>query len=161
MLGMTYQLPEALSGWLGIAFLSVLPFSENRGAILYGVSLGYDPLVVFFFSTVLNILMMIPLLLLLNSLWVRNIIDRILGRWLSRKIEKNKKRLEIYEELALLFFVAVPFLGTGGYTGSLVSAFLKMNVKKSLAVISLGISIAGVITMLAAEGAIAFFDLIG
>lgn len=161
MLNPVEVVAERLSGWLSIAVLAILPFSENRGAIIYGASLGYDPLAVFIVSTFLNIIVMVPLLIVLNTELIRRLIDKILGGWIARKIEKNRKKLELYEELALLIFVAVPFVGTGGYTGSLVSAFLKMDPKKSFVVIAAGIIIAGTISLLVTEGVLSFMNMVG
>ncbi len=140
------------SGWPAIAILSMLPFSENRGAIIYGIASGFNPLLVFFVASLFNVLVMIPLLMLLNTRWIKNLVDKILGNWVQKKIARNRERLEVYEELALLLFVAVPFVGTGGYTGSLISAFLQMNPRKSFFVISVGIFLAGIITLFATLG---------
>ena len=80
------------------------------------------------------------------------LLHKIFQKHIEKKIAGNKEKLEKYEELALLIFVAVPFVGTGGYTGLLIASFLGLDFKKSSVVISAGILIAGLITLLASLG---------
>ncbi|MCK4555425.1 MAG: small multi-drug export protein, partial [Candidatus Aenigmarchaeota archaeon] len=82
------------------------------------------------------------------------LIHFIMGKRITRMVEKNKKKFEIYEELALLGFVAVPFVGTGAWTGALLSTVLELDAKKSFFVIASGVFLAASIIFLGANGVI-------
>ena len=52
----------------------------------------------------------------------------------------------------LYIFVAIPLPGTGAWTGSLITAILRMRLKKALLAISLGVLTSGVIMLLLSLG---------
>ena len=141
-----------LDPWLILAILAVTPFGEARASIVYGLAKGLDPAAVFFASVFLNILVVIPLLLVLRQKFIMDIIHKIMGRKITRLVEKNKKKFELYEELALFSFVAVPFVGTGAWTGALLSTVLELDRKKSFLVIAAGVLTAGAIVFLGTNG---------
>ena len=75
--------------------------------------------------------------------------------WLfDRTRKKYEKRFMIWKELALLLFVAIPFPGTGGWTGALCAYLFGIPYKRAIPVISLGIFLAGIITTLCTIGVI-------
>ena len=47
--------------------------------------------------------------------------------------------------IALLLFVGIPIPGTGAWTGTLAASFLDMGFKSTVAAVSLGVVIAGII----------------
>ena len=53
--------------------------------------------------------------------------------------------IEKYEEIGLMFFVAIPLPITGAWTGSLAAYLLGLNLWKSILFIFLGVLIAGVV----------------
>ena len=57
---------------------------------------------------------------------------------------RSEKALR-WKGLGLLFFVAIPIPGTGGWTGSLIAALLEMRIRVSFPVIALGVFIADLI----------------
>ena len=67
-------------------------------------------------------------------------------------IESRKKIVEKYGWIGLILLVAIPFPGTGAYTGSFVSYLMRMNKLKSLFFIFIGICIAGFIMTLVSLG---------
>ncbi len=74
-------------------------------------------------------------------------INRI-GRWLERKVEKNKGKIEKYSYWGVVMFVAIPLPGTGAWTGSLIAAVLNLKFKKSFLAAILGVLIAsGIMTV--------------
>ncbi len=143
-----------INPWLVVGIIAATPFGEARVSIIYGLAKGLDPLYVFLLSVGLNILVVAPLLLALRQKWVMKIIHFIMGKRITRMVEKNKKKFEIYEELALLGFVAVPFVGTGAWTGALLSTVLELDAKKSFFVIAAGVFFAASIIFLGANGVI-------
>ncbi|MCK5594309.1 MAG: small multi-drug export protein [Candidatus Aenigmarchaeota archaeon] len=134
--------------WIIVATLAMAPITEARGAIIYGLSQGLDASNVFFISVALNILALIPLLYILRQKQIMTMIHKIIGKRITKMIEKNKERFELYEELALFGFVAIPAIGTGAWTGALLATVLELNIKKSFIVISAGIIAAALIVFL-------------
>ena len=59
--------------------------------------------------------------------------------------------------LALMLFVGIPIPGTGAWTGTLGASFLDMGFKSTVASVSLGVVIAGIIMALASTGVFAIF----
>ncbi len=138
--------------YLIVFILGGMIFSEIRGSILYGLGANLNIPLVFLVGALGNMLAVIVIFLLLERLNFLPLAKRLFGKKVYARIEKNKKRLEKWEELALLFFVAIPLPITGAWTGSLVAILLEMNKKKAFVVISIGIIIAGLITLGVAQG---------
>ena len=138
--------------WIILAILAMAPITEARGAIVYGLSQGLDPTKVFIISVILNILALIPLLYILRQKQIMTLIHKIIGKRITKMIEKNKERFELYEELALFSFVAIPAIGTGAWTGALLATVLELDIKKSFLVISTGIIAAALIVFLGTNG---------
>jgi len=59
----------------------------------------------------------------------------------DRTRKKANKKIERYETLGLLLFVAIPLPFTGAWTGSLIAYLFDLNFYKSILVIFLGIVI--------------------
>ena len=137
--------------------LAAAPFSECRGAIIYGLAVGLNPYIVYFLSILMNILVVPVIFWFLNKAHFMNLAHKILGKKITRTIEKNKKKFEVYEELALLGFVAIPMIGTGAWTGTLLASVLELDIKKSFMVISFGVIIAGTIMFIGTTGFISIF----
>ncbi len=138
--------------YLIVALLAMLPISECRGSVIYGLTKGLNPIVVFFISVVFNILIVPVVLKLLEVSKIRKLVYKLLKRNIERKIKQIEKKAEIYEELALLTFVALPFPLTGAYTGALVAYFMEMNFKKSVGAIAIGVIISATIVTLTTLG---------
>ena len=147
-----------MNNWLIVMFLSVLPISECRGSIPYGLSVGLNPIAVFFISIIFNIIAIAVLFLILKISRIREFVFRFFN--IEKKVKEWKKKFEKYEELGLAFFVGIPLPITGGYTGTLIAYFLELDLKKSLFYISIGIVIAAVIVSLASEGVLSLVNFI-
>ena len=57
-----------------------------------------------------------------------------------------------------MLFVGIPLPGTGAWTGTLAASFLNMGFKSTVASVSLGVVIAGIIMAVASTGV---FSMIG
>ena len=57
-------------------------------------------------------------------------------------MEKHKGTIEKYGYWGVTLFVAIPLPGTGGWTGSLISAALEQKPKKAFPAVLLGVFIA-------------------
>jgi uncharacterized membrane protein len=73
---------------------------------------------------------------------------------LNKKSSNFKKRFTRIGFLALIILVAIPLPFTGAWAGSLMAWALKLNRKKSILAISLGVIIAGTIIFFTTLGAL-------
>ena len=64
----------------------------------------------------------------------------------------KSSKIEKAEFWGLVAFVGIPLPGTGGWTGSLIAALLKVDIKKASFAILLGIAIAATIMSLISYG---------
>jgi uncharacterized membrane protein len=142
--------------------LSIAPFSELRGGIPYGLANGYDPILVIVICILANILIVFPLFFFLD--YVHKYLNRIkiYNKIFNKVLVRARRKIEgkvgsSWEFVALFFVVAIPFPGTGAYTGTLASWAFKLDRKKSLLAISLGVVAAGIITSLVSLGILSLF----
>jgi uncharacterized membrane protein len=141
--------------------LSALPIAELRGGIPLAMT-SNAPLGVIFTLCVLANILIIPLIFLfLDFLHERLMEKRFYSKLFSKLINRTRRKIEHrigtkWEYPALLLLVAIPLPGTGVYTGSLAAWLFKLNRKKSLLTIALGVLIAGMIVTLATLGFYSF-----
>ena len=165
---MTDAILEFFSGLpseLYVFVISMLPIVELRGAVPIGAILEL-PFYLNYPLSVVGNLLPVPFILL----FISKLLDFLarfktfapMVRWLREKAQKHSKRVlgdgEADGEptaqkmsrgvfIGLLLFVAIPFPGTGAWTGSLVAAFLDMRLKKALPAVILGVITAGCIML--------------
>lgn len=147
--------------------LTVVPLIELRGGLpLALINAGkYDvpEILVFIAVVLLNILLIFFIFFFLDNLHkfflnyksYKKFYEFYLKR-MQNRISSFKKKNEKLGILALILFVAVPLPLTGAYSGVFLSWILKMNRKKSIAAISLGVFIAGVLVYFGTKGVISF-----
>jgi uncharacterized membrane protein len=151
----TNTLGQHVSKEVVVFIISLLPILECRGGLL-AASLLKLPLLRAIPICVIGNIIPIPFILLF--------IKKIL-HWLSRfkvfrplveKIEaraqKKSGSVSGAEFVGLMTFVGIPLPGTGAWTGSLVAAFLEMDVKKAVLAELLGVAIATVIMSIVSYG---------
>ncbi len=129
--------------------VSMFPIVELRGAIPLGI-LYYKMnfLEVYVISVLGNLIPVYPILYLLvpvMNFFSKTGPGRKFYERLERKAEKNREKIEKYEILGLLAFVAIPLPGTGAWTGAMIAALLRLNPHRSFIAITIGVLIAGVI----------------
>ena len=135
---------------VAVLLISTLPFVELRGAIPVAMGIYHMPWWwAFILAYVGNLIPVPPILLLFDR------IERFLRRWswwdrfFDKLFERTRRRasdkVEEYEELGVMLFVAIPLPFTGAWTGSLIAYLFGFKFWKSMAVISLGVFIAGCI----------------
>ena len=56
--------------------------------------------------------------------------------------------MEVFGDIALIVFVAIPLPGSGAWTGSLVAYLFGVKYKKALLLISIGVALSGIIVAL-------------
>ncbi|XJS51170.1 COG2426 family protein [Tissierella carlieri] len=113
-----------------------------------GISLGLSPI----HSTILSIIgnmIIVPFLLKLlhpiMAYFEKTVIFSKTVGWVKRRSMSKAAIIKKYSLLGLFIFVAIPMPGTGAWTGSVIASLLKMNFRKALLSISLGIITSGII----------------
>lgn len=134
-----------ISNELLIFLVSALPVVELRGAIPLGLAKGLGLGKIITLALLGNIFPVMPLLIFFK--WVIQRLEKIksLGRifqWWFSKVEKKSKVVERYGFWGLVFFVAIPFPGTGAWTGSAVAALFNFKLPKAFLAVSLGVLLA-------------------
>lgn len=141
-----------------ISFIvSLLPILELRGGLIAANLLGVKLVPAFIICFIGNMLPIPFILFFIRKIfdWLRD--KKGLGkvvRYCENKADKNKDKIDKYGLWGLLILVAVPLPGTGAWTGALVAALMKLDIKKSLPVIAAGVVIAGIIVSLIMYGAV-------
>ena len=141
--------------YLIVFILGGFPIAEIRGAIVYGLAMNLNIYYVFALGAIGNIIAIPIIFFVLEKMKLIGLAKRLFGKKTYAQIDKHKDAIDKWGEFALLLFVAIPLPFTGGWTGAFAATLLKMDKKKSFLVITLGILIAGLITMAVAQGILA------
>ena len=149
-----------LNKMIGIFLISMLPIIELRGAIPIGAAIGLPWYLNMIVSVVGNMLA-VPFILLFSVkafefMKKHNIMIKFIEK-IENRAKKRSEGLATGEFIGLMLFVAIPFPGTGAWTGALIAALLQFNRKRSFFYIGLGVVIAAVIMTLASYGVISLF----
>ena len=137
-----------------VAFVSMLPIFELRGGIPLGI-IGYGITwwKVFLVSIIANIFPVPFILKLMYPIekWLRQWKkwDRLFSWLFSHTRKRTQKKIERWEELGLILFVAIPLPVTGAWTGSLAAYIFNLKFRKALACIIMGVIIAAIVITLA------------
>ena len=131
---------------LAAFIISMLPVVELRGGLIFSALLGIPFAKAFLLCYLGNILPIPFILLFLRQIFalLRRFkpTSRLVCK-LEEKARKGGKKLGRYELLGLFIFVAVPLPGTGGWTGSLISVILDLQIRRAFPTIALGVLAAG------------------
>ena len=146
--------------YLIVAFVSMVPIVELRGAIPIAEGLGLN---IFIYYPIAIIFNMLPVPII--YLFARKVLEwgkdkKIIGKfftWCLDKGEKGGEKLKATAGnkgifFALLLFVGIPLPGTGAWTGTLAASLLDMDFKSSVLAVMLGVLIASVIMGAASAG---------
>ena len=139
--------------YLIVFLISMVPLIELRGAIVYAVGMDL-PLLPSYIICIIGNMLPVPFIYFFARkvlLWGRD--KRFIGKFFTFCLEKGEKagkklvattgRGGLF--IALMLFVGIPLPGTGAWTGALGASFLNMGFKSTVASVSLGLVIAGVI----------------
>ena len=130
--------------------ISMIPFIELRGSIIFGAAMGIPWQHAFLVSFLGNILPVPFLILLARPIFAWLKTTRLLAGF-TQKVEDqlmkkaDKVTVQKYSAVGLFLFVAIPLPGTGAWTGSLAAAFLDMRLRKAFPAVLLGVLTAGCI----------------
>ena len=155
-----------LKKYLLCFLISMVPLIELRGAV--PVALGMDlPVLPAYIVCILGNMVPVPIIYFFARkvlLWGCD--KPYIGKFFTYCIEKGHRGGEKLVAttgrgglfVALMLFVGIPLPGTGAWTGTLAASFLDMGFKSTVASVSLGVVIAGIIMGVASTGV---FSIIG
>lgn len=143
------------SGWPDEAVvfaLATLPVIELRGAIPVGYWMQLKPVLLTVLS-VLGNMVPVPFIILYLKKFASFLAgkNRSASQFLHMLFEKAKEKagpVEEFQWLGLMLFVAVPFPGTGAWTGAFIAAILDMPFWSALSANFFGVVIAGLLVNL-------------
>ncbi len=133
------------------AFLASLPLVEQRLAIPMGhLSFGLPIVYATTAGIVANIVSVGIVLWLLPHITKYCAkhsppFHRFLQKIYAKTREKHSKKMKIWGEVFLIFFVAVPIPGSGGWSGSLIAFLFGIPYTRAMRLISIGLLIGGII----------------
>ncbi len=137
--------------------ISMIPFIELRGSIIFGAAMGIPWQHAFLVSFLGNIVPVPFLILLARPIFTWLKTTRLLAGF-TQKVEDrlmkkaDKVTVQKYSAVGLFLFVAVPLPGTGAWSGSLIAALLDIKMRYALPAIIAGVFAAGVIMTVASYG---------
>ena len=150
-------------------FLSMLPISELRGGIPLAIIYANENNIPSFF--VIFLMILFNLLAIFIAFYFLDHIHKLLLRFKFYKkafnsyLKKIQKKIDTFEKqhsalgfLALTIFVAIPLPATGAWSGCLIAWILKLDRKKSILGISLGVIMAGILVSLGTFGILNIFS---
>ena len=151
-----------------LAFLvSMIPIVELRGGVVLAVGSGIHPLVAIAVCAVGNMLPVPIVYFFARKFLTWGSRQRYIGKLCNfflvkgehagQKLVKKTGRGGLF--VALLLFVGIPLPGTGAWTGTLAASLLNMGFKSTVAAVSLGVILAGIIMAVASTGVFAFIGL--
>lgn len=153
----------SIKNLLWVAFISMIPIIELRGAIPIGTALGL-PWYTNMLASMIGNCIPVPFILL----FIRAILDwmkrcpikffRTVADWLEAKANKHADKVERFAFWGLFILVAIPLPGTGAWTGSLVAALFRVKPKIAVPAILLGVLAASVIVSLISYGVLSFLS---
>lgn len=137
-----------------IAFISMVPLIELRGAIPVSQGLGLPIIPSYIVCIIANMLPVPIIYLFARKVLVWGCDKPVIGGFFTWCLEKGEKGGRKLQEkagrslfVALLLFVGVPLPGTGAWTGTLAASILDMDFKSTVIAVMLGVVLAGVIMM--------------
>lgn len=157
------NITEILNEELIVFGLSMLPVSEIRGSVIYGLTVMgkefFTQLQVYLISVIGNFLP-VPFILLLFRPLLKKLKNlrafKGLTDWIENRTMNKAQKLAKISAGALFVFVAIPFPTTGAWTGSMIASLLDIRFKYALPAILGGIMVSGLIVMLIMNGVLSF-----
>lgn len=142
---------------IGIFFISMLPIIELRGGIPIGFALGL-PWATNMIAAIAGNILPVPFILIFivkifEIMKKKGIMVDFIEK-IEKKAMSRSESVQNRQFIGLMLFVAIPFPGTGAWTGALIAALLQMKRKKAFLSIFLGVLIAAVIMTLGTYGII-------
>lgn len=152
---------KGLPNELIVFLISATPVIEVRGAVPIALLYFKLPVINTLLLCVLgSILPIFPILLFVKyaTEWLRKIMvfDRFF-HWLFTRTRSKSKIIQDFELVGLTLFVAIPFPGTGVWTGTIAAYLLGLPWLPTFICATIGTTIASLILWAASAGIINFF----
>ena len=136
-----------------VFLISMVPLIELRGAIPGAMTMGLDVVWAYVICVIGNLLPMPFIYFFARKVLIWGADKKFTGKFFTFCLEKGEKAGQKLVQttgrgglfLALMLFVGIPLPGTGAWTGTLGASFLNMGFKSTVASVSLGVVIAGII----------------
>ena len=151
--------------YLLIFLISMVPLIELRGAIPVALGMELDPVASYIICVVGNMLPVPIIYFFARKVLVWGKDKKYIGKFFAFCLEKGEKAGQKMVKaagrgglfVALMLFVGIPLPGTGAWTGALGASFLNMGFKSTVASVSLGVIIAGIIMAVGSTGVLSIF----
>lgn len=139
--------------WISTVFIAMLPIVELRGALPAAINIFDLPWGLAIILSILGNMLPIPFLMLFfgrveKFLRRWRLFDRFFNGLFKRTRIKGERKVQVWGDIGLIFFVAVPFPVTGAWTGTLAAYLLNLDRFRSFLSIFVGVVIAGFIMTL-------------
>ncbi len=150
--------------------LTLIPITELRiglpVAINYALENNIPLFMIFLLIVLINIILIFFVFYFLDKIhlqlmklkFYRNSFNKFLKK-IQKKIDRFEKKRGETEFIALFLLVALPFPGTGVWSGCLISWILGFDRRKSILAIGLGVLIAGIIIFSGTIGFVKLFKI--
>jgi len=138
-----------MSDYLYALVLSILPIAELRGGIPFALLSGYPVWLSYSGCVAVNFLvgpLVFAFMNTLHKLLRKLTLYTRLFDWFEARVRKRTAQLiEKYGFWGVAIFVAIPLPVTGAYTGSLAAWLFKLEFKRSMLAVMVGVMMAGII----------------
>ena len=139
--------------YLIVFLVSMVPLIELRGAIPIALSMNLPTVPAYILCVVGNMLPVPIIYFFARKVLIWGADKKYIGKFFTFCIEKGEKGGQKLRKaagrqglvIALMLFVGIPLPGTGAWTGTLAASFLNMGFKSTVAAVSLGVIMAGII----------------
>ena len=136
-----------------VFLISMVPLIELRGAIPVAMTMGLDMVWAYVICVLGNMLPVPFIYFFARKVLIWGADKKYTGKFFTFCLEKGEKAGQKLVQttgrgglfFALMLFVGIPLPGTGAWTGALGASFLNMGFKSTVASVSLGVVIAGII----------------
>lgn len=148
-----------------VFFISMVPIVEIRGAIPVATGLGLHPIPAYL-TCILGNMVPVPFVYFLaRKILVWGSEKPYIGRLFTRCLKKGEQGGQKLAKTAgrkglataLILFVGIPLPGTGAWTGTLAASILDMGFKSTVAAVTAGVFISGIIMYLLSYGFVFLF----
>lgn len=139
-----------MNRYLATILIAMIPLAELRGAIPVAYFSFHFPIWKAFIFAVIGNMIPIPFILLFlgpASEWLARhskIMDRFFNWLFDRTRRKLEKKYEVYADIALAVFVAIPLPLTGAWSGAVAAFIFDIPFKRALFWIFIGVLGAGI-----------------
>ena len=142
-----------LPKYLTVFLISMVPIIELRGALPIALGMGLPTVPAYILCIVGNLIPVPFIYFFARKVLIWGADKKYIGKFFTFCLEKGEKAGKKLADtagrgglfVALTLFVGIPLPGTGAWTGALGASFLNMGFKSTVASVSLGVVIAGII----------------